>query len=322
MSLGFSLFFYDELSTLINSGVSVQEALQIMVQHTRNVRVQAVAVAVKGDIIQGKTLSEALAGFDTVFASWQVNIVKYSETSGTLKAGLLKIVTILRADADIRRKLIFGLTYPVILLHLAILLLPLASTAGRFGWPYISQVFMVLIPLYAILLAAYGIRTLLTMFFIEQYSAVILWIPIWGRFVKSLHLTRFLGVLSCLCGAGVNIVQGWKVAAGSCDNVTVATRLLNGLAPIGRGGTLSEAFSATRLFPAKTVSIVTIGEKSGSIDAVLARLEVYAEQENEKALNLFLTAVPIVVYLAVSAYIGQRVIAFYTDYFAKLLPSY
>ena len=313
-----TLIFYEELADLINSGISVVEVMQTIEQSARNARVKEQAAAIKHDLMRGSTLSEALAKFPAVFSAWQVNIVKYSETSGTLKKGLLKIVEHLKADYAIRRKLLVGLAYPVLLFHLAIFLLPVAALLKDGAAAYLSQVGMIIVPVYLCLLAAYGLKRLIVSIFVRQYCTFVLYFPFWGRFVKSLHLARFTGVLECLCGAGVNIAQGWKIAAQSCDNVVLADILLKGLPVVTQGGTLHAAFAATKVFPAKTLSLVAIGEKGGSLDVMLGRIATYSQQENETVVNLLLTVIPVLIYVLVAGYIGYRVISFYTEYFNKI----
>jgi type IV pilus assembly protein PilC len=313
-----TLIFYEELADLINSGITVIEAMQTIEQSVRNARVKARAVAIKRDLMHGLTLSEALVKFPDAFAIWQINIIKYSETSGTLKKGLFKIVENLKADYAIRRKLLVGLAYPVLLFHLAIFLLPVSALLQKGAGAYLSQVGMIIVPVYLCLFAAYGLKRLIASAFVRPYCALVLCVPFWGKFVRSLHLARFTGVLECLCGAGVNIAQGWRIAAESCDNVVLSNILLKGLPVLNQGGTLHAAFAATKVFSAKTLSLVAIGEKSGSLESTLGRIVVYAQQENETVVNLLLTVAPVLIYVVVAGYIGYRVISFYSDYFAKI----
>jgi len=313
-----TLIFYEELADLINSGITVIEAMQAIEQSARNHRVKEQAAAIKNDLMNGATLSDAMAKFPAAFAAWQVNIVKYSEASGTLKKGMFKIVENLKADYAIRRKLLVGLAYPVLLFHLAIFLLPISALLQKGAGAYLSQVGMIIVPVYLCLFAAYGLKRLLASVFIRQYCALVLYFPFWGRFVKSIHLARFTGVLECLCGAGVNITQGWKIAAESCDNAVLSDILLKGLAVVNQGGTLHAAFAVTKVFSAKTLSLVAIGEKGGSLESTLGRIVVYAQAENETVVNLLLTVVPVLIYVLVAAYIGYRVISFYSDYFSKI----
>jgi len=313
-----TLIFYDELADLINSGISVIEAMQTIAECVRNPHVKKQAAAIKSDLSRGATLSEALSKFPASFASWQINIIKYSEASGTLKKGLGKIVEALKADYAIRRKLLVGLAYPVLLFHLAVFLLPLSVLIKGSLTAYLAQVGMVIVSAYLVLFVAYGLKRAVASLFFRQYCALVLYFPFWGRFIKSLHLARFVSVLECLCAAGVNISQGWKIAAESCDNLILADILLKGLPVVNQGGTLHAAFAATRVFPAKTLSLVAIGEKGGTIDVVLGRIALYAQQENETVVNMLLTVIPVVIYLLVAGYIGYRVIAFYSEYFSKI----
>lgn len=320
MGLKSAIFFYEELATLVDSGVNIIDALQTMAGYLKG-REKSVAEALKNDLSRGIPLESALARFPVLFPVWQVNIIKYSEAGGTLKTGLRKIVDYLRADYAIRHKLIVGLAYPILLFNLAIFLLPVPALVQKGAGVYLFEVGKIFIPVYLALFAVYGVKKSIAVVLPYQYDAVVLYFPFVGRFVKSLHLVKFVSVLQCLCAAGVNVVSGWEIALESCDNRALAAILSTGLPLIRHGATLQEAFTATRIFPAKTLSLIAVGEKSGSIDIVLGRIVAYATQENETVISLLLTVIPVLIYLAVAGYIGFRIIAFYSEYFSKIIPN-
>jgi type II secretory pathway component PulF len=318
-----SLVFYEELSTLIASGTNVVEAFNVMSEFLHDTEFKKVALGIKARLAQGNSLAAAMADFSQCFPAWQRNIVKYGELSGTMKTAVANIAEQLRKEYQMRRKLVMGLAYPVLLLHLAIFLLPIASCAGAGGGmhAYLPQVFKVIVPLYLFIFAAFFIKNILARVFSYQYDFFIVSFPFTGRLVKAVSLAKFVGVLQCLCAAGVNVIEGWSIAAASCENLFMKGILLRGAGVVKSGGTLGAAFSATGAFDGKTLSLIAIGEKAGTIDAVLGRVAFYAHQENETAMNLILMIIPVFIYVAVAAYIGWKVIAFYSDYFAKAIPS-
>jgi type II secretory pathway component PulF len=98
----------------------------------------------------------------------------------------------------------------------------------------------------------------------------------------------------------------------------VEKSILRGLAVIERGGGISEAFSATRLFRANMIGMITAGEKSGSIDKMLGSMASLCEKENAVAVAVMVTVVPVFLYIFIAAYIGYRIVMFYTSYFNKI----
>jgi len=317
MGLKSTIFFYEELATLVDSGVTIIEAFQSMSSYMKGKEKQ-IALALQRDLSRGVTLEAALAKFPLIFPVWQINIIKYSEASGTLKRGLHKIIEYLRADYLIRHKLIIGLAYPVLLFNLAIFLLPVPVLVQKGAAIYLLEVGKIFIPVYLVLFMVYGVKKALELIFPYQCDFFVFYFPFVGSFIKSLHLVKFISVLQCLCAAGVNIVTGWKIAALGCENRVLSSILLKSLPLIQNGATLREAFIATHVFSAKALTLLSAGEKSGSIDSALNRIAVYANQENETAINLLLTVIPVVIYLAVAGYVGFRVVSFYSEYFSKI----
>ena len=314
-----TLVFFEELSTLINSGTGVVEAVRTMADYLHDPRLRQTVASIKNELSRGNSLSGALARFPMLFPEWQINIIKYSEAGGILKDGLEKVLVQLRNDLAIKRTLLIGLAYPVLLFHIAVVLLPIASCINSGFCSYFTQVVMVLLPVYGVAFGLYGIKKALQIFLTYQHDIAAVYFPLLGRFFKSLCLARFIGVLQALCAAGVDIITGWRIAADSCGNIYLRDLLMQGMPLIKKGGSLSEAFFAAGVFPRKTLSMIAVGEKSGAIDVVLGRIATYAKQERETAVALFLTIVPVVVYIAVAVYIGYRVVSFYSGYFTKIL---
>ena len=106
------MIFYQELSTLVASGVNVVEAMEILSQHAGNPRLRKASGHIKEIVARGDSLNAALSQFPLLFPPWHINLIKYSEVSGTLSKGLQKIADYLEKDYDYQRKLIAGLAYP------------------------------------------------------------------------------------------------------------------------------------------------------------------------------------------------------------------
>ncbi len=139
--------FYRQLATLVSSGVSVIEAMDILSTRMGNNRLKSVVLAVKQYLLEGNSLSDAFAVFPGIFPVWQVNLIKYSETGGRITEGLTRLADHLERDYTLQQNIIVGLAYPVLLLHAAVFLLPLVNIACGIG-AYIAGVLKLIIPLY------------------------------------------------------------------------------------------------------------------------------------------------------------------------------
>lgn len=317
--LKFLLLFYQELVTLINSGINVMEAMDVLSGDSGNSRLQNIALTIKHDLLSGESLSDSLYKFPGIFPCWHADIIRYSEAAGKLGSGLQKLIDYLEKSADIQRKLIIGLAYPVILLHIAVFLFPVASLFTGGGiFAYIWQVIKVIIPLYSVFFLTYILKKFFGSVFKQWTDSFTLQIPGLGSLIRHLNLAKFIRALQCLYDSGVNVMQGWRMSVEACDNISVKRSLLKGLPVIEKGGQLREAFTASRMFSAKMLGLITAGERSGAIGSILDKIAVYFEKETEMVINTFLSVFPVIAYLGVAAYIAFKVISFYMGYFSQI----
>lgn len=312
--------FYRELATMINSGMDVIGAMDVLCNYSGDYKMRSVTRMIREYLLSGETLSSALSKLPQLFPEWQINIVRYSEISGRLGEGLERISHYLEKDYDIQKSLIVGLAYPFALLHMAVFLLPLSTLIAGKPINYIYQVLKVVIPLYLFFFAIYIFKKLLYLSWLKKvYDAFILNLPIFGGLLKRLALTRFIRALTCLYESGVNITQGWKIAARLCDNEIIKRTLLRGVPLIEQGRGISDAFAQTEVFSGKTVGMIAAGEKSGSIDKMLEKMATYCEKESDLVMGILVRTVPLVIYVIVAFYIAYRVITFYRGYISRVL---
>ena len=117
----------------------------------------------------------------------------------------------------------------------------------------------------------------------------------------------------------MDITQGYRIAAASCDNEIIKNSLLKGLPLIKEGKSLKDAFIISGMFSHKILSMIAVGEESGSIEAILEKISLYSEKETGLIIGIVLTVIPVFVYLAVAGYIAYRIISFYSNYFSQIL---
>lgn len=310
--------FYRQLATLVSSGVSVIEAMDILSTRMGSRRFKSVVLAIKQYLLEGNSLSDAFAVFPGFFPAWQINLIKYSETGGRITEGLTRLADHLERDYRMQQNIIVGLAYPVVLLHAAIFLLPLVNIACGIG-AYIAGVLRLIVPLYGFIFLIYLSGRMLRF---PQFRGIvdgfILGIPVFGNIARQLVLTQFIRALQCLCASGVAIITGWKMAADACGNKVIKDAVMNGLEAIEQGQEISKAFIQARVFSAEMISMITAAEKSGSLVQALNTIATFSEKENETAIAVLVSTIPIFVYLVIAGFIGFRIISFYLGYFNRL----
>lgn len=311
--------FYRELASLVGSGITIIEAVDLVSAHVVNLPLKQAAVQIKQSLLQGVSLGDAFIQCSDVFPGWQANIIKYSETSGKLASGLEVLADYLEKDLETQQHIIAGLAYPVLLLHVAMFLLPVVNGFTCGIGSYFSGVLQLAIPLYGTAaLLYYAARLKLLQQYKFAFDAFLLSIPVFGNIIRQIAVTRFIRALQCLCGSGVGIIGAWRMASEASGNESLKSSLLGAVTLIEKGELLSRAFIQSRVFDSQMIGLITAAEKSGSIVSTLNTIANYLEKGNQAAISTLTKIIPVFVYLAIAGYIGLRIISFYTTYFNKV----
>lgn len=311
------LLFYEELYRLIKSSLGIVEAFDNLSDNFYDAKLREMLKYIKNSLSRGNDLSSALKVFNNFFLPWQIAVISSSQKAGRLKEGLEDIIAILKTDYNFYKKIIIGLIYPFLLLNAAIFLFPLANFyTHKSGATYFSQVFKMCLLIYG----GGGLLYYLHYSFKKDplkkfYDKAILKIPFIGNLISKLVAIRFLNCLNILCKSGVGVVLGWQEASFHCENNYFKQKLSSGLDILKNGGCLSEAMRKSKVFPKKILSFISSTEASGEIPSMLENVSGYCQEEVGAVLNILSLVIPIFFYLIIAAYIGIKVITFYSHYF-------
>ncbi len=311
--------FYRQLSDLLSSGVSLAEALNVVSINARNMELRVVAERIKQDLDSGQDLSDSFAKFPQIFPVWHTKVIKYSEESGRLSDGFGLLADYQEKVYASYQAIIVGLAYPVFLLHLAIFLLPLVNAFGC-GGSYIFGVFKLLFGVYGPVLVLYFTYRILKGPQLKLgFDNLVLSIPGVNNIIRQISVTGFIRALQYLCASGVGIITAWKMATDAVDNEMIKAQISQGVSVLEQGGTLSEAVVHTKLFSQDVVSMIATAQKTGSIVQSLNMIAHYSEKQTDTVISVLVRVLPVIFYLLVAAFIGMRVVGFYSSYFTRML---
>ena len=309
--------FYRQLAQLLSGGIPIIGAVEMLSTHAGHSQLRQVARQLKQYLIEGCSLGDAFAKFPGIFPAWQINIVKYGEEAGRLAEGLGRLADYLEKDYATLMRVIVGLAYPVLLLHVAIFLLPL-SRLSCFGG-YIFAVFKPLGIIYGSLFLIFvAVRLLNNAQFKKYFDALVLAIPVVGKVVRQVAVARFVRALQCLCSSGVGIINAWKMAAQACGNSVIKDKALGGVVLLEQGKELSQAFVQAQILNPEMLGMIFTAEKTGSIAQTLDIIANYTEKDNNAAIDVLAGVIPVLVYLFIAGFIALRIISFYNSYFNRI----
>jgi type IV pilus assembly protein PilC len=281
-----------------------------------------VVLRIKDDVEHGSTFAGALRKYPDVFPGLHVSIIETGELSGKLEKSLAKIADFVEKGLNVRRKLLTGLLYPLILIHLSILLPSLYVLILK-GLPeYLGVIVPPLLILYSFLAAIflaikYSRRAAILM---KVFDRFILFVPVLGPLLRKLTIGRFVDSMAVLLSAGLGPVRSIEIAAEGCGNKLLQQKILMAVPVVSHGGRLSDAMKKADAFPKTVIGMVTTGEESGKLDEMFAKVAAYYNAETDETIRRLVQVTPVAVYLAVALYIGYKVITFWSAYYAGI-PS-
>jgi type IV pilus assembly protein PilC len=338
VKLGDLVVFTRQFATMINAGLPIVQALHVLSEQTESEKLEEVIVAVRNDVEAGLALSEALDKHPKVFSRLYVEMVRAGEVGGILDVVLLRIADQLENDQDLRRKVQSAMTYPTIVLILAILA---ASFMLIFIVPIFARMFEDLggtLPLPTRL--AMGISDILTSIFgVFVYAGMgatafgfLRWKNteqgrrIWGRVslripfkigdvLQKVALARFARTLGTLSAAGVPILQAIEITATSSGNWVVENALLKSRDAIRAGIPIYRPLEDEPVFPPMVTRMIAVGEETGDIDGMLAKIAEFYESEVDATVKALTSIIEPLMIVVVGGIVGGIIIAMYLPMF-------
>ncbi|TCJ16674.1 type II secretion system F family protein [Rubrobacter taiwanensis] len=333
-----TVVFTRQFATMINAGLPIVRSLYILSEQTENEKLRNVIIAVRKDIEEGVALSDALAKHPEVFSRLYVEMVRAGEAGGILDGVLLRIASQLEKDQELRRKVKSAMAYPTVVLVLAVLA---ASFMLIFIVPIFARMFEDLggtLPLPTRI--AMGLSDLLTSVFgfliyagmgfgvylflrwrktekgRRTVDPVMLRLPVRiGDIIRKVALARFARTLGTLSAAGVPILQAIEVTATSSGNWVVERALLKSREAIQEGLPIYKPLEEEPVFPPMVTRMIAVGEETGDLDGMLAKIAEFYESEVEASVKALTSIIEPLMIVVVGGIVGGIIIAMYLPMF-------
>ncbi len=330
--------FTRQLATMINAGLPITRALGVLTEQTENQTFLPVIGVVRRDVEAGLALSESLRKHPTLFDRLYVEMVRAGEISGRLDAVLLRIAEQLEKDRDLRRKVKSAMTYPIVVLLLAILA---ASFMLLFIVPIFARMFedlggtlplptRIAMGLSDVLTGPIGLLVLLALG--AAAVAFVRWKRteggrrIWGRWVLKIPLqiggtvhkvalARFARTLGTLTAAGVPILQTIEITAVSSGSPVLEEALLKSRSAVREGLPMHVPLEHEPVFPAIVTRMVAVGEETGDLDGMLEKVAEFYESEVDASVRALTSVIEPLMIVVVGGIVGGIIVAMYLPMF-------
>ncbi len=328
--------FSRQFATMINSGLSLLRALNILTEQTESKELSRVLGEVRNDIETGGSLSSAMAKFPETFPPLMVNMCRAGEVGGFLDQVLLQIAENYEAEVKLRGKVKAAMTYPVVVFVMAILMCVIMLI---FIVPVFAKMFeglgstlpfptRMLVLLSDLLKATAPLLVLglIGGFFVwgkvkrkEQVRNVLdpfkLKVPVFGDLFQKIALARFARNLGTMMKSGVPILQSLDIVADTTGNVVLARAIRDVQESVRSGESLTRPLTEHPVFPPMVVQMMAVGEDTGALDTMLMKIADFYDQEVEATTESLTALIEPLMIAFLGTVVGAMIVALYMPIF-------
>jgi type IV pilus assembly protein PilC len=330
--------FSRQFATMINAGLSLLRTLNILAEQTENTTLAKTIGLLRDDIERGSSLSASMSKFPKVFSKLFVSMVKAGETGGQLDVVLNRVADGLEADYKLRQKVKSAMTYPVVVAVIAgglvvvMLLFVVPTFAGMFDdlggeLPLptkillaISQQAKFLVPIGFVLaivgFIAHKRMKATSANYRLRFDTIMLKVPVFGDLFSKVALSRFARTLALLLRAGVPVLQALDIVADSTGNEVLARASLDVKESVRSGESMASPLENHKVFPPMVVQMISVGEDTGALDAMLDKISDFYDQEVEATTEALTSLIEPIMIAVLGGIVGAMVIALYMPMFA------
>jgi type IV pilus assembly protein PilC len=327
--------FSRQFATMISSGLSLLRALNILAEQADNAELARVLKQVRAGVEEGRSLSSAMAEHEA-FPRLYIAMVRAGETAGMLDTILLRVAATLEADVELRRRIKSAMTYPIVVLVMAVVLttVMLIFIVPTFVGMFSSLGGTLPLPTRVLLALSGFVRSF---WYLLILAPIALWqgfkaarkrprvrlaldgyrlkVPVFGSLFHRVALARFARNFGGLLRAGVPILGALEITGETVGNGVITNAITDVKASIREGESIAAPLSSHPIFPPMVVQMIAVGEETGATDEMLDKIADFYDSE-VAALTESLTAMlePIMIGV-LGGLVGSMVIALYLPMF-------
>jgi len=331
-----------QLSTMVSSGMTILRALYVLEAQTENKLLAAKIVEIRKDVEAGLSFSDALERHPKVFNPLFVSMTRAGEAGGLLESSLMRIADQMESEASLRRQIKSAMVYPAVvmtvaggvLIGLVTFVIPVFVSVfkqfpnknGSTSLPAITQVSVDISAIFTQWwFVAFPSIFIAVMLFLrwkssargrKTWNRMCLRVPMKiGDIVQKVAVARWSRTLSALSGAGVPLLQALEVTGKTAGNVVVDEAMQSVIESVKQGGTLADPLKKEPIFPSMVVQMVAVGEETGALDQMLARIADFYEDQVEAAVKALTSILEPIMIVFIGGMVGFVVISMYMPLF-------
>ena len=323
-----------QMAVLLRAGVSMGEALQALVDQQERPALKKVLTTVRTRVNEGASLADAMEEHPKVFPPLHINMVRVGEASGTLDLVFERLADFTESQVQLRSKVIAAMIYPALMLTVAVIIvsgmmllfipkitamfeeagvdLPAITRALIFVTNIFSSTWYIAFPLLIVFYLWFRKWTATEVGRLK-YDSFKLKMPIFGRIVQLVAVSRFARTLATLLTSGVQILTALDIVKAIVNNAVLAEALEKTKDAVREGDSIAGPLKQSGLFPAMVVHMIAIGERTGELEQMLGSVAQAYESEVENKISTLTSVLEPVMIVGMGIIVGFMV-------FALLMP--
>ena len=330
------VIFTRQFSTMINAGLPLVQALDILSRQTENPMLKKAVGDVMYDVEAGNTLADALKQHPKIFTQLYTNMVAAGESGGLLDTILMRLATFLEKAEHLQRKVKGAMIYPGVVLSVAVVAIAILLL---FVIPVFESVFAsfnqtlplptrVVIGLsnflqgywWVILIGMGGFAVVFQRWVGTrngrlQFDRALLRMPVLGPLVRKAAIARFTRTLGTMLSSGVTILDGLEITARTAGNRVIHDAVMQSRTAIAGGKSIAEPLKETEVFPPMVTQMIHVGEETGDLDGMLEKIADFYDDEVDIAVENLLKVLEPALIVILGTIVGGMIVAMYLPIF-------
>lgn len=329
--------FSRQFAALVNAGVTIVRGLGVLSQQCTNPKLKAALMEISADVQAGVNLSDAMSKHPDCFDGLYVSMVEAGEIGGVLDEVLNRLSKLLEDMARLQNQIKSALAYPTVVGFLAtaifvgmtVFLIPIfAKIFKDLGaeLPALTQFLLICSEVLRSYLSLLVIGVLFALWFLyQQYyktpvgklsiDTISLKIPLFGDLIQKSSIARFSRTFGALTRSGVPILTSLEIVRDTSGNQVVANAIDAAREEVQQGGMISIALLKKAVFPNMAIQMMSIGEETGQLDAMLMKIADFYEDEVEQAVKALTSILEPLMIVVVGGMVGTILLAMYLPMF-------
>ena len=328
--------FTRQFSVMIDAGLPLVQCLEILGNQEEDKHFAKTILETRGDVESGASLADAMRKHPGAFDSLFTNMVAAGEAGGILDAILKRLAVYIEKNVKLKGQVKSAMIYPVAVISIAVIVIIVilwkviptfaalfAGLGAQLPLPtrvviWLSGAVVTFMPV--IIVGAVAISYGLKQYYRTEggrhaIDRLALRAPVVGGILRKIAVARFCRTLSTLISSGVPILDGLEITAKTSGNAIVEDAILQTRASIERGETIAQPLKETGVFPAMVSQMIGVGEATGALDIMLAKIADFYEEEVDTAVAGLLTLMEPLLIAFLGGAVGGIVIAMYMPIF-------